>query len=113
MSAINTRDVQSKKGGFIMSMNNVNGKISEGALLGGITGGLNESGVLKGIDAEARKTGSIFSLQKNNSDNKIGVQQENINADQIALPEQVIETVDRVTVEGKSYETKHKLNIKQ
>ncbi len=96
-----------------MSMNNVNGKISEAALLGGITGGLNESGVLKGIHTEVRKPDSIFSLQKNNSDNKIGVQPENINADQIALPEQIIETVDRFTVEGESYETKHKLNIKQ
>lgn len=89
-----------------MSMNNVNGKISEAAIHG-LAGGL--MGQVKELRMEGKKSDSIFSQQKNVSDNKI----EMPDSMSLPLPNEVIETTDTFTFEGKSHETKYKLNIKQ
>lgn len=92
-----------------MSMNNVNGKIGEAALLGGVTGMLKQAVSSNEIYEKGKTFNSIFQLQKNVSDNKI----EMPDSMSLPLPNEVIETTDTFTFEGKSHETKYKLNIKQ
>ena len=94
-----------------MSMNNVNGKIGEVALLGGVTGMLKQAlslDELNEIHAKGKTYDSIFKQQKDVSDNKIQMPAP------MSLPfTDEVEITDTFTFDGQSYETKHKLNIKQ